>query len=95
MLENKKSSHKVELAAQMADQFFMTRLKRPQEEGEMAPQVAAGPRGSAAHAARNAPSVQVAQGEAETEGEPSGPVSDDSNPPVGFTPRGSYVDVRA
>ncbi len=86
MIENKRTSRHTEVAAQMADQFFMNRLPRESlDEAISAPAPGVG----AAPPKGIAPTVEALKTTALE------PMAEDSLPPPGFTPRGSYVDVRA
>jgi hypothetical protein len=67
---------------QMADQFFMSRIRRPQEEHEFAP----------SRFEASAADSDMELGEAHTASAES---PDAAQQPEGYKPRGSYVDVRA
>jgi hypothetical protein len=71
---------------QMADQFFMSRIRRPQEEHEFAPSRFETAHGSAADA-------DMEPGEGHTAAADADDVV--QRQPEGYKPRGSYVDVRA
>lgn len=75
---------------QMADQFFMGRMRRPDDSQETAPAV-----GAEAPLARTAKEAN-----AMINGDDDSSVTSDSESPadtqpVGYKPRGSYLDVRA
>jgi hypothetical protein len=100
-LDHRRTAKQDEVAAQMADSFFMTRIRRPQEqETEMEDMQPVSPRRQAgppvgvknpkpiAGGVHGMAAAATAQSAEEAE-------AGDDRPPVGFTPRGSYVDVRA
>lgn len=68
MIEAKKAVSQERVISRMADEFFMSRIRRPEEELAAAPPIEA-----PAEFTETAP----------TDG-----------PPEGYTPRGSFVDVR-
>lgn len=80
MEEAKKARAEGAVVQQMADQFFMNRVRRPAEDEIQGPPVAGAP----AHASPV---------EADGEDIATEPVTGD--PPKGYKPRGSFVDVRA
>jgi hypothetical protein len=76
MNEKKKDNQREHVAEQMADSFFMTRIRRPDEEPTKA--------------------IAKVGAKAETDVDEVADLRDsEAAPPTGFTPRGSYVDVRA
>lgn len=88
MMENKRSSRQNEVVSQMADQFFMSRVRRPQEEDQV--KLGVSPEVVAPASERVAPNGGGVDSEVEATQAPQ-----EDMPPVGFTPRGSFVDVRA
>lgn len=82
MVEAKKAMTQERMVQKMADDFFMSRARRPSEP---APQVEV-PQSLAA--SMGAPAEQINPGEVELEDQAA-------MDPKGYTPRGSYINVMA
>lgn len=80
MEEAKKARAEGAVVQQMADQFFMNRVRRPGEDEVQGPPAAGAP-------------VHAAPVESEGDEISADPIA--GEPPKGYKPRGSFVDVRA
>ncbi|MGE4130800.1 MAG: hypothetical protein AB7F86_04135 [Bdellovibrionales bacterium] len=91
IMDEKKARSEDRVIQHMADQFFLSRVRRPQDPSEQAPVVGVdAPEGGAP--VKAAPPLAE---ESETEtSEDAGEVPTEA-PAARFTPRGSFVDVRA
>jgi hypothetical protein len=84
MTEARKARSNDRVVAEMADQFFMTRVRRPEEQ--VAAPVSPRAKISRQEADAEAPDEVAGDGEAEAL---------EAAQPQGFVPRGSYVNVKA
>lgn len=93
-LNEKRHSGQSKVVEQMADQFFLSRMRRPEEPTLSQGQI---------RAPKELKATSVSEGEESSDGE--SPAADlhlagtdvvqDQSQPSGYQPRGSYVDVRA
>lgn len=84
----KKKTGGDQVVQQMADSFFMTRIARPPEEPETSDvQAIAAPRPDTTEVSEVASTDDLVVSKAKSEDE-------EDKQPVGYKPRGTYVDVR-
>jgi hypothetical protein len=91
--EHRKTSDDKTVAA-LADQFFMSRIRRPVDTDIQAPVHATQMAHAASHSPR-ADDVEVKDSSADAAPESSAADINDETQPAGYKPRGSYIDVRA
>lgn len=87
MNERKMANTEQTVVQNLADKFFMERMRRPQLEDVVAPGMGQVPSAEMAAPVEAAPS--------EDDAEVSEPVDSVTPPEQRYTPRGSYIDVRA
>ncbi len=88
LMDNRRTAKNDQVVTQLADQFFMTKIKRPMEEQIEMPKISTAKLKELELSSPDEAPIEVAESEVS---------EDDSNiaVPVGFKPRGSYIDTHA